>query len=227
MELVYNSAVLIGLYNLALGPQPGEYMGFSDHDGRASFLVFIRGVRIIRENKEEATRSPPPTPADTRELAGNTLDLDIRNPDCFVYTNSGYAAHLEHLRSLARAGLTDSLSSGSKDASVYLAAIAQLEPHFEEIYPRTNPFKLKPTDGHNRLAFGWLYRVSDGFMNRLQEKAPLALAIFACFAVVLKRLETAWFVEGWPEHIIAGIWKFSRPELRDLIRWPMQELGMD
>ena len=64
-------------------------------------------------------------------------------------------------------------------------------------------------------------------MNRLQEKAPLALAIFACFAVVLKKLETVWFVEGWPEHIMFGVWKFLRPDFKDLIRWPIQELELD
>ncbi|KAH7407136.1 hypothetical protein BKA64DRAFT_408080 [Cadophora sp. MPI-SDFR-AT-0126] len=227
MELVCHSTVLIGLYHLALGPQTGEYMGFSDHEGRASFLIFIRGVRIVRENKEEPTQHQPQVPIHTSQSAGSSPEVDFSVPGCTFYADSGYPTHLENLRHLSQSSMGDPFSSAAKDASVYLAAIAQLEPYFEEIYPQPALCEPRPTDGHNRLAFGWLYRASDGFMNRLQEKAPLALAIFACFAVVLKRLETAWFVDGWPEHIMAGVWKFLRPDLRDLIRWPMQELEMD
>ncbi|KAG4421581.1 hypothetical protein IFR04_005308 [Cadophora malorum] len=226
VELMINSAVLIGLYHLALGPQPGEYMGFSDHDGRASFLVFIRGVRITRENKEEATQQPSTMPHGTRSVSSSP-GFDINVSGGLQLIDSGYTNHLEHLRQLAQSNMNDPLSSASKDASIYLTAIAQLEPYFEAIYPQATFRASELTDEHSRLAFGWLYRASDGFMNRLQEKAPLALAIFACFAVVLKKLETVWFVEGWPEHIMFGVWKFLRPDFRDLIRWPIQELELD
>ena len=226
MQLMINSAVFIGLYHLGLGPQPGEYMGFSDHDGRASFLVFIRGVRITRENKEEATQQHSPMPHGTRSVSSSP-GFDINVSGGLQFTDSGYARHLDHLRQLAQSNMNDPLSSASKDASIYLTAIAKLEPYFEAIYPQATLSASQLTDEHSRLAFGWLYRASDGFMHRLQEKAPLALAIFACFAVVLKKLETVWFVEGWPEHIMFGVWKFLRMDLRNLIRWPMQELELD
>ncbi|KAL2072025.1 hypothetical protein VTL71DRAFT_11368 [Oculimacula yallundae] len=231
MEILYKSAVLIGVYHLALGPVPGEYLGFSDHDGVASFLVFLRGVRTIREKEEEATQSP--VTAILSSLKGTPLGY--RNdstgmciPGQSLGANVGHREHLKNLRSLAQESLNDPLRAVSRDASIYLTAIDQLEPYFEEICGSlTDPAEAETASPYSRLAFGWLYRVSLGFINRLQEKSPLALAIFACFAVVLKKLETGWVVEGWPEHILSGVWKFLGPESRGLVWWPMRELGMD
>ncbi|PMD42093.1 hypothetical protein L207DRAFT_510382 [Hyaloscypha variabilis F] len=228
MAIVYKSAILIGLYNLALGPQPGEYVGFSDHDGGASFLVFLRGVRIIGEKNEEATQSPAPATPKTAPLVPKHYVIDMFIPDQLPCANVGHAGYFEDLRCLARASPNDPLGSASRDTSIYLTAIDQLEPFFEEIYgSQTSSSQTKTATPYSRMAFGWLYRVSGEFINRLQEKAPLALAIFACFAVVLKKLETGWVVEGWPEHIMSGVWKFLWPESRGLVWWPMLEMGLE
>jgi hypothetical protein len=130
---------------------------------------------------------------------------------------------------LSRSSLSQgSLGSAFRDTSIYLTAIDQLEPLFKEIYgSQTSSHQAKTATPYSRAAFSWLYRVSGGFINRIQEKAPLALAIFAYFAVVLKRLETGWVVEGYPEHIISGVWKFLGPESRGLVWWPMQETGLE
>lgn len=221
---------MIGLYNLALGPQPGEYIGFSDHDGVSSFLVSLRGVRTIRETKIDATQPSARASPNTARSSTSNDDAEVCVPETFACTTARYSAHLERLRCLARVCPKDFLSSASKDASIYLTAINELEPFFEEIYgtqPQAESCQPRPINPYSRVPFGWLYRISEGFMNRLQEKAPLALAIFACFALVLKKLETGWTVEGWPEHIMSGVWKFLRPESRDLIEWPIQEMVIE
>ena len=227
---VYKSAILIGLYNLALGPQPGEYLGFSDHDGVSSFLVFLRGVRTISENNDVATQTGVAAmPATSTEvpLHCTSNDIDLLVPDQLPRANAGHAKYLKKLRCLARAPPNDPLGLVSRDTSIYLAAIDELEPFLEEIYgAQTSSSQAKTATPYSRMAFGWLYRASGGFINRLQEKAPLALAIFAGFALVLKRLETGWVVEGWPEHMMSGVWKFLGPESRELVSWPMQEMGL-
>ncbi|KAH6721709.1 hypothetical protein BKA61DRAFT_467817 [Leptodontidium sp. MPI-SDFR-AT-0119] len=230
MALVYRSAILIGVYNLALGPQPGEYIGFSDHNGGVSFLVYLRGIQIIGENKEGKTKSTAPEAPDTPNPEIQSCDMEVCAQDNISGSSTGYGTHIEQLRCLARACRNDLLNSTSKDTSIYLTAINQLEPFFKEIYdfqPETCPTQGKSVDPHSRVAFAWLYRVSSGFINRLQEKETLALAIFACFALILKKLETGWVVEGWPEHIMSGVWKFLGPEWRGLVEWPMQEMGLE
>ncbi|KAG4434441.1 hypothetical protein IFR05_010081 [Cadophora sp. M221] len=229
MALVHKSAILIGIYNLALGPQPGEYVGFSDHNGGASFLIYLRGIKIIGENKEGKTKSPEPTTPDMPQSETKSYNMGLLD-QASLSAITGYATYLEHLRCLARACPRDLLNSTSKDTSIYLTAINQLEPFFQEIYyfqPETYPSAAKATDPHSRVPFAWLYRVSSRFINRLQEKETLALAIFACFALILKKLETGWVVEGWPEHIMFGVWKFLGPEWRGLVEWPMEEMGLD
>ncbi|KAL5331116.1 hypothetical protein ACEPPN_000645 [Leptodophora sp. 'Broadleaf-Isolate-01'] len=133
MALVYKNAILIGLYNLALGPQLGEYVGFSDHDGVASFLVFLRGVRIVREKNEEATQSAAAATLATPKaalLVPKRDGIDMFTPDQLPCANVGYAGYFESLRCLARASSNDPLGSASRDTSIYLAAIDQLEPFF-------------------------------------------------------------------------------------------------
>ena len=222
--LVYRSAILISLYNLAVGPQPGEYIGFSDHDGRATFLVFLRGVRSIRENVKDAQRTPTPPAFDAAEIAPENISTtpNLRGaPEGVV----GYKLHFQKLRKLALTSFDDPLSSRSRDAPLYLSALDNLEPFFTVAYADVDAAATVAADAHSHVPFAWLYRQSDEFINRLQGKAPLALAIFACFAVVLKKLETGWTVEGWPEQIMSGVWKFLRPESRDLVRCPIELLG--
>ncbi|PVH70614.1 hypothetical protein DL98DRAFT_521511 [Cadophora sp. DSE1049] len=226
MQLVYISAILIAIYNLALGPQPGEYIAFSEHDGEASFFTFLRGVRVIRENNKDTTQPPASATLDTGQAAPERQFMENDIPESSQFSAASYGGHFKRLRNLALAYPNDPLSSASRDAPIYHSALDELEPFFKEIYdlPASLP-QSRAVDAHSRLAFGWLYRVSGGFINRLQGKTPLALAIFACFAVVLKRLETGWVVQGWPEHIMSGVWKFLRTESKDLVRWPMEQMG--
>jgi len=227
-ELVYRSAILISLYNLAVGPQPGEYIGFSDHDGEASFFIFLRGVRSIRERMNDAPQTPTPPASDAAETTSENIFTtpDLRGASQGV---GGYKLHFQNLRKLALTSFEDPLSSRSRDVPVYLSALDNLEPFFTVAYVDIDgkAAATAAADAHSHVPFAWLYRESDEFINRLQGKAPLALAIFACFAVVLKKLETGWTVKGWSEHIMSGVWKFLRPESRDLVRWPIEQLGWE
>lgn len=52
-----------------------------------------------------------------------------------------------------------------------------------------------------------------------------AVAIFAHFLIILKKLEPQWWSDGWPEHLIERIWEMLDQEHRLWIQWPVEELG--
>ncbi|GJD03911.1 Retinol dehydrogenase 12 [Colletotrichum higginsianum IMI 349063] len=206
-EVAYTSAVLIGLVNLAMGPRQGEYVAFSDH-GAANFLGLLRGVRSIKSHHDQ--RAPPPEiPPPCTWTASR-----IRVAELGFQAGGHYGEHLQRLRHLVEEIADDGLRGS------YVAAMDDLEQFFVCMDgPDVATYYMSP--------FGWLYRISDSFLGRIQDKEPLALAMLSCFTVVLKGLESGWAADGWADHIMSGIWIYLAPEYRDMVRWPMQRLGWE
>ncbi|WQF90559.1 Putative zn(2)Cys(6) fungal-type DNA-binding domain, fungal transcription factor [Colletotrichum destructivum] len=206
-EVAYTSAVLIGLVNLAMGPRLGEYVAFSDQ-GAANFLGLLRGVRSIKFHYHQ--RAPPPEIPSPYMWAVDR----IRVAELGFQAGGHYGEHLRRLRHLVDE-ITDAGLRGS-----YVAAMDDLEQLFVRMdEPDVATYYMSP--------FGWLYRISDRFLGRIQDKEPLALAMLSCFTIVLKGLESGWAADGWASHIMSGIWIYLAPEYRDMVRWPMQRLGWE
>ena len=77
------------------------------------------------------------------------------------------------------------------------------------------------------MVFGWLYRASDEYIRCLQEKQPIALIIFALFAVLLRETDNQWFMEGWVHHIIGGVRQFVPDELQQWLKWPIEQTNFN
>ncbi|KAJ0158678.1 hypothetical protein CTA2_11088 [Colletotrichum tanaceti] len=76
--------------------------------------------------------------------------------------------------------------------------------------------------------FVWKYFVSDEFLPLL--KAPPganqeAIVIYAHFCIVLERLESQWWLQGWATHLISQAWALLDDGHKAWIQWPMEELG--
>ena len=58
--------------------------------------------------------------------------------------------------------------------------------------------------------FAWIYRTSNNFILCLQQKQPIGLLIFAYLGVLMTSLdpEHHWATNGWPQHIVAGVYSF-------------------
>ncbi|OLN89322.1 hypothetical protein CCHL11_08981 [Colletotrichum chlorophyti] len=212
-EIAYVSATLIGLINLAIGPRKGEYIAFSDHDA-VNFLGLLRGIQAIQEHGEDAPRrkfAPPIAPG------SNWPTL----PTLEFQAACHYGEHLERLRHLVEGIHEFELRSS------YLAAMDDLEQFFilmDGPNLTRGHGSPQPNVVHHLSTFGWLCRVSDSFLDKLQERESLSLAILACFVVVLKGLEKGWPADGWAEHILSGIWGSLIPEHRAMISWPIYRM---
>lgn len=213
-EAVHLSAVMLSVYNLALGPKIGEYIGFSDH-GEPGFLVFMRGVRSVAQFKMESLAAG--TPSDPMESVRNCGSILLNSG-----RGAGYAAHFEKLRVLAVSAVDP---RDHNSASIHLKAINDLESFFCAAYCRLTDDPSSKADTYAKVPFAWLYQVSDEFIEFLQHKSPLALAIFACFTVLLKELDASWIIQGWPEHILFGVCQLLQAKDIDLVRWPMEQIG--
>lgn len=88
--------------------------------------------------------------------------------------------------------------------------------------PATRPVTLEAWD-----VLPWHGRVNRDFFPLLDANPPKqeAVAIFAHFLVLLKKLESQWWLEGWPDHLMGKAWAALDAEHRQWIGWPMEELG--
>lgn len=209
-EVVRTSASLIGLINLAMGPRPGEYIVFSEQAG-PNFLDLLRGLRSIRSHKHcSFTQGKPPTDTSSPDTVP---DVSAESP----FANDPNA----HLRSLySQVGAI----SDAEQRKSYIHALDDLEQFFILMDGSLEPSSgsALPDAAHRLSPLGWIYRIQDDFLERVQNKESLALVIVAYFAVVLKELEKGWPADGWAEHIMAKICEeVGDPDDRELIRWPM------
>ncbi|KAK2041971.1 hypothetical protein LZ31DRAFT_632977 [Colletotrichum somersetense] len=75
--------------------------------------------------------------------------------------------------------------------------------------------------------FIWKYFVSDEFLPLLKTPGAKqeAVVIYAHFCIVLKRLESQWWLQGWATHLISQAWALLDESHKSWIQWPMDELG--
>lgn len=73
--------------------------------------------------------------------------------------------------------------------------------------------------------FMWIYRVADSFLPFLRVPTQEAIAIFAHFCVLFKRIRNQWWLEGWADHLISKAYGLLDEEHRLWIRWPIEEMG--
>lgn len=211
-EVVHISAILIGLINLAMGPRPGEYIAISDQAG-PNFLGLLRGLRSIRNLRRRNT-APDALPV------GSSAPVAAPQPPVESPFAKNSKSHLRHLYARSQK-IPD-----TRQRRAYIDALDDLEKFYILI---DGPVEgagesSLPGDEHQVSAFGWLYRLEDDFLQRLQSKESLAVVIFAYFVVVLKEREVAWLTDGWAEHIMPYICREVDPDVRQLVQWPLLRL---
>lgn len=204
---LYMAAILVFICSFAKGPRPDEFLAFRD-DGNAGYLFLFMGIRSILENcspgvleiHSEATEhnSQPSSPNHNRQV-------------------SGYSNQIEQLRTL----IVVEWPSDDHRLLTYTTVLDRLHRCFDSIYGHQLPL----TDGELwPQIFGWLYTLPNDFVADLQHRNSFALMIFAFYTVLLKRISSVWFIQGWPEHIIAGIHRFVPEEYQLFIQWPMEQM---
>lgn len=75
-------------------------------------------------------------------------------------------------------------------------------------------------------AFVWQFLVAEDFLPLLREPPEQeAVAIFAHFFILLKRLDSHWWLQGWADDLVSRAWHVLDQDHRLWIQWPIEELG--
>jgi hypothetical protein len=199
-DAVFLSVQLICFVGWARGPQLGEYLAFGSH-GRSDWLVMFRGVRSTREGAEKVSFDKTLAPALRRQ---NRPLPPTDQP--FEYEHQ-----LQELRDHVSA------VSAPAERDDNLQAVDVLLGCFENRYGGS--------DSEYHVVFAWLYRMSDEFLEQLQQRRPIPLIIYAHFVVLMHDMERFWYMRGWTHHVMSGILEALPVEDRPWMRWPMASVG--
>ncbi|OJJ07170.1 hypothetical protein ASPVEDRAFT_141217 [Aspergillus versicolor CBS 583.65] len=200
-QVLYTSAVFIFICSLARGPQPGEYLGFRD-DGAPGCLALFMGVRSILE-------------LCSNDLAVNVstshIQSDVQYPSSERGQNGHHPTAAAELSTSTEQDYLNNLrflldSTYPTDQRAHLEYTAVLD-RLQQTYTLVHPPPDSPLEriGLFPHIFGWLYTLPDIFLSDMQQQKQLALTFFSFFVVLLKDVDAAWFIRGWPEHIMHRI----------------------
>jgi hypothetical protein len=191
------------IFALASPRQPSDFLILGT-GGIAEWLYLLRGTRSIVNSWHETLNSG---------ILGPMFSNGMRMA-ALRESASGKDEHLEMLRHLIRATITD-----SNTLDIYLAAVDRLEKPFVMISD------TGPLSHHFNELFAWLFGISDEYLLLLREHTQESVVIFAHACVLLNQMDHHWWVEGLSTHLISNIYYLLDEEHRLWIRWPMEEIG--
>jgi hypothetical protein len=97
----------------------------------------------------------------------------------------------------------------------------------EKIYSEVG-YTKGTANGNMAMIWKWVGYASETYMVGIKEQDPMALVIFAHFALLSKVLKSCWYIQGWPEAAIKSIaHAIIDPEWREALVWVEQQLEAD
>jgi len=202
---LYLFAALTCLISCAKPRIPGDLLLVGE-SGISEWLILFRGTRLIIYSAIETLRSGPLGPM----FSIGSRRVELRE------TSSGANndVHLLELQRLIKETVTE-----QKLLETYDTAIHEIGKSFVTINSLESE-RCEITD-----VFIWLLGVSEEFLGLLSQRQPEALCIVAYFSVVLHRLNSVWWIEGWSTHLISSIYHALDHEHQHWIQWPIEQLG--
>lgn len=193
--MLYVATSLLCFYSLAKGPQPGQYLGFSDK-GEAEWLWLQHGARAIHRSHADALSRGWLDKEQERE---GSKDLEAQQqtestPDSVRLRN--FDQQITKLRHFV-----STLLAEDSTFSKYAIAIDMLQSCYSELH-RTHGHAPARTRDIN----AWFYTREPDILASPQDKHPVALAIFAYLAVLIHQTRHVWYMQGWGSHIMSGIY---------------------
>jgi hypothetical protein len=207
-QKIYMAAVMICFNYFGRGPRPGEYLIFSDA-GAAEWQVLMRGVKTIVMSYHAKVFSGilKPNVDETEPILSDSMRIELHE----------HTIHVEALQRLIEQETTDEV-----ERSMYTKALDDLLEIMREVYEKRSI--RDPGVGLMHLLIGWLYRLPEELVGLLEQKEPRALVILAYWAVMLKYMDSVWFMKGWSEHVLSGISGCLQPDYRPWIEWPLRRV---
>lgn len=213
---VYTAAVFACINTFARGPQPGDYLLFSEH-GSPQWLPLLRGVRTLVDmigvhtvaSGPQSDRLVDPSPKVTQPATA-AFSLPCTRLD--------WTGQFRRLSELVNT------STGITDAAVNAKALEQLRMCYWATYGGEDG--EYHGDANHQNLFIWPYQLEDEFTDALQTRDQVALVILAHFAVLLKVFGfSIWFLQGWSGHLLDGAQRSIDEHHRAWLEWPAEQMA--
>lgn len=118
---------------------------------------------------------------------------------------------------------TNICNSTGKDINSLTAVLDALH-HLRQIFFLFDDSTLPGQNQVGRI-FSWLCNISDTFIGLVAVGNSEALCVLSFYCVLLRRLESFWWIEGWGLHLIECIFRRLPERYRLWVRWPIREIG--
>ncbi|KZM27509.1 sequence-specific DNA binding RNA polymerase II transcription factor [Ascochyta rabiei] len=200
-DAVLAAVQMICFISWGRGPQPGEYLAFGK-DKRSDWLMMFRGIRTTLSSVERhrfVKTHAPAAQSKNRPLPAQEVPV-------------GYKEQLDELRQHV-----DLVTEDTPQHEEDVKAVDVLREMYDNRY--------QGVDTEYHVVFGWLYRMTDGFLERLQQRDPTTMIMYAHFVVLVCALEQFWYMKGWTHHVMYGIWELLPQEHRAWLDWPAKRVG--
>lgn len=196
-EVAMVASMLISFCYFGKGPVEGEYLLFNE-TGPGEWIGLLRGARSIMELKMNNKTNISTKDNQDRNNSSRSVD---------------YEGHTRRLRSFVQA----SVARGDT-RSTTLDALDLLLEFYDTAYGN------KPSEPHSSFALGWPYRVSSDYADSVAAKDSIALIVFAHFTVLLRDLESQWFMQGWTVHVLNGVKNHVHQDHLSWIYWVQDQV---
>lgn len=193
------------LYSIGSPRKPLDFLIVGENDV-SEWVSLLRGVRAITDHAHEII---------DRGIAGPIFSVGARRDKL----RDDAVANNPNQDFINLASFLSSSTTDPQDLTAYIDSINELQKSIA-VLPNRNCDSFEPSD-----MFIWPYRVPDHYLYLLRQRAPGALVIYAHFSVLLKHLDTHWWMKDWAEYLISQIYGLLDEEHRLWIRGPIEEIG--
>jgi hypothetical protein len=224
------AAALTFFYAWAAPRNPGDFFLVSN-SGVADWVFLLHGVRSISAGwHDELARGP--FSASIR-LGRSRLQVgaeEYRSSAAWLSTTEH--AQLTHLQRIVTQAAADDEACAILEKNIKNLELSYCATFSDAGWatggdgsPGSRPDRNITAWALTSNIYSWLYKMDGQFIEMLNQRSPLALVVFAHFAVLLKYLGSCWWMQGWPTHLLQEIWEHLDQEHRVWIRWPIEEIG--
>lgn len=213
---LYITAVLICFTSFAKGPSPGNMLLVAT-DRQVPWLSLIRGVKFVVETMGWGSifsgvlaKHHPKPPKDRRDSpVASPPALNLVQPPAWQV-------------SLTKISEMITVLPDPQCRQVYQREVEALLRCFRGTFGQGKPIGTLP------IVMSWMYQVQDAYVQRLDERNPLALLILGHFCVLLRTVEGMyWFIQGWPRHVVDEILKVLDLQCHQWLAWPVEFLNRE
>ena len=211
---IYVSTTLSCYIHLGKGPTRGDCLVFGS-EGSAPWFTMFRGIRSVAEMMPDGDFGAIMSAMKTRsrdqgeDTVQSPASSEIRGTQEWPFQ----IAMLRQQCDLERDG-----------TNAIARAFTTLEDVFSKTFGTSDSAPLD-ADETGHLAFMWLYILPDEFVELAQNHDPVPLVVLSHFSILMKRLETQWWIRGWADNIVHSIKDMLSTEYHCLLEWPLQCLA--